>query len=203
MADRLRYVGTWLSLVEHSLGVRGVGSSNLPVPTNFSFTNALHPANPFAADPRSTPTCAAASAKAPSRDCEGGEAKTRHSAVRIFPSRPISVLPTPFIRRIPSWPTHEAPQPAPQRQRRRRVETARGARRRLAIRQFESARPDQFNFLIPRLRSGFRLRAHRFAALYSRPQSGSSSNLPVPTNSFLSLKSQPSRSRASADCAGC
>ncbi len=26
-------VGTWLSLVEHSLGVRGVGSSNLPVPT--------------------------------------------------------------------------------------------------------------------------------------------------------------------------
>jgi hypothetical protein len=29
-------VGTWLSLVEHSLGVRGVGSSNLPVPTNYS-----------------------------------------------------------------------------------------------------------------------------------------------------------------------
>jgi hypothetical protein len=28
-----RSVGTWLSLVEHSLGVRGVGSSNLPVPT--------------------------------------------------------------------------------------------------------------------------------------------------------------------------
>src|SRR6185437_5125666 len=29
--------GFWLSLVEHSLGVRGVGSSNLPVPTkNFS-----------------------------------------------------------------------------------------------------------------------------------------------------------------------
>ena len=30
-------VGTWLSLVEHSLGVRGVGSSNLPVPTNSTF----------------------------------------------------------------------------------------------------------------------------------------------------------------------
>src|SRR5580692_9471147 len=29
----LTVVGTWLSLVEHSLGVRGVGSSNLPVPT--------------------------------------------------------------------------------------------------------------------------------------------------------------------------
>src|ERR1051326_4096753 len=28
-------VGTWLSLVEHSLGVRGGGSSNLPVPTIF------------------------------------------------------------------------------------------------------------------------------------------------------------------------
>ncbi len=33
--ERIRTsVGTWLSLVEHSLGVRGVGSSNLPVPTN-------------------------------------------------------------------------------------------------------------------------------------------------------------------------
>ena len=31
-----RPVGTWLSLVEHSLGVRGVGSSNLPVPTKIS-----------------------------------------------------------------------------------------------------------------------------------------------------------------------
>ena len=30
-------VGTWLSLVEHSLGVRGVGSSNLPVPTKLHF----------------------------------------------------------------------------------------------------------------------------------------------------------------------
>jgi hypothetical protein len=30
-------VGTWLSLVEHSLGVRGVGSSNLPVPTIVHF----------------------------------------------------------------------------------------------------------------------------------------------------------------------
>jgi hypothetical protein len=36
-------VGTWLSLVEHSLGVRGVGSSNLPVPTNsaLSFSSAF------------------------------------------------------------------------------------------------------------------------------------------------------------------
>jgi hypothetical protein len=31
-------VGTWLSLVEHSLGVRGVGSSNLPVPTILLFS---------------------------------------------------------------------------------------------------------------------------------------------------------------------
>lgn len=34
--SRLACVGTWLSLVEHSLGVRGVGSSNLPVPTIIS-----------------------------------------------------------------------------------------------------------------------------------------------------------------------
>src|SRR5271166_2423772 len=33
-----RPVGTWLSLVEHSLGVRGVGSSNLPVPTNLALS---------------------------------------------------------------------------------------------------------------------------------------------------------------------
>ena len=33
-SGRFLPVGTWLSLVEHSLGVRGVGSSNLPVPTN-------------------------------------------------------------------------------------------------------------------------------------------------------------------------
>src|SRR6185312_5580380 len=43
-------VGTWLSLVEHSLGVRGVGSSNLPVPTNSNRPvisrayNGIHPA---------------------------------------------------------------------------------------------------------------------------------------------------------------
>src|SRR5437763_4896448 len=35
------FVGTWLSLVEHSLGVRGVGSSNLPVPTN-KFSSGIH-----------------------------------------------------------------------------------------------------------------------------------------------------------------
>ena len=35
-SQRLLPVGTWLSLVEHSLGVRGVGSSNLPVPTKKS-----------------------------------------------------------------------------------------------------------------------------------------------------------------------
>jgi hypothetical protein len=37
-------VGTWLSLVEHSLGVRGVGSSNLPVPTIslFKLLRAFH-----------------------------------------------------------------------------------------------------------------------------------------------------------------
>ena len=35
-AHCMQTVGTWLSLVEHSLGVRGVGSSNLPVPTIIS-----------------------------------------------------------------------------------------------------------------------------------------------------------------------
>jgi hypothetical protein len=50
-------VGTWLSLVEHSLGVRGVGSSNLPVPTNQSRSrNSAYTAISLkTADPRSTP----------------------------------------------------------------------------------------------------------------------------------------------------
>jgi hypothetical protein len=39
-------VGTWLSLVEHSLGVRGVGSSNLPVPTNSKTVNEIQTATP-------------------------------------------------------------------------------------------------------------------------------------------------------------
>jgi hypothetical protein len=41
-------VGTWLSLVEHSLGVRGVGSSNLPVPTITPTINAIPPVARFA-----------------------------------------------------------------------------------------------------------------------------------------------------------
>src|SRR5258708_5472355 len=42
--------GTWLSLVEHSLGVRGVGSSNLPVPTILlkrSFASKSSDSGPF------------------------------------------------------------------------------------------------------------------------------------------------------------
>ncbi len=42
----LTVVGTWLSLVEHSLGVRGVGSSNLPVPTNSNQTNLFFEGSP-------------------------------------------------------------------------------------------------------------------------------------------------------------
>ena len=58
-------VGTWLSLVEHSLGVRGVGSSNLPVPTiSFLFHQSLnsrsrveptHEAPQYRAKPRERP----------------------------------------------------------------------------------------------------------------------------------------------------
>jgi hypothetical protein len=46
-SSRLHGVGTWLSLVEHSLGVRGVGSSNLPVPTIFKI-NKLQNLSPVA-----------------------------------------------------------------------------------------------------------------------------------------------------------
>ncbi len=145
MADRLRYVGTWLSLVEHSLGVRGVGSSNLPVPTISVLPT------PFVQQFSSWPTH---EAPQPRRSAsEGAESRLRgvRGAASPFgssnlPVPTISVLPTPFVQQFSSWPTHEAPQPAPQRQRRRRIKTARGARRSLAIRQFESARPDHFSF---------------------------------------------------------
>jgi hypothetical protein len=56
--SRQHCVGTWLSLVEHSLGVRGVGSSNLPVPTNLnSLENfvSLRQDSPLTADPRRAP----------------------------------------------------------------------------------------------------------------------------------------------------
>src|SRR2546428_8102301 len=58
LVQRLPTVGTWLSLVEHSLGVRGVGSSNLPVPTNFFEIRAYAPA----ADARSPDGFAGANA---------------------------------------------------------------------------------------------------------------------------------------------
>jgi hypothetical protein len=61
-------VGTWLSLVEHSLGVRGVGSSNLPVPTNSHFSS---PQFPFTAIVVEHPTFASS---------EVGRAHNLHSS---------------------------------------------------------------------------------------------------------------------------
>jgi len=66
-------VGTWLSLVEHSLGVRGVGSSNLPVPTKTS--------SPTASTPKAVRV-----ERAQKR--LRGELRSSRSAVQICPSRP-------------------------------------------------------------------------------------------------------------------
>ena len=123
------------------------GSSNLPVPTNYSFSNQPFIQRiVFAADPRSTPTCHPPRADDTNRDCEGCEAKPSPSAVQICPSRPISAFPNQSSSRRSSWPTHEAPQPVIRAQRMTPIETARGARQSRALRQFKSARPDQFSF---------------------------------------------------------
>src|SRR5205814_5281747 len=83
-------VGTWLSLVEHSLGVRGVGSSNLPVPTILVHKQVLRFAQDFACGlplhfVPLTP------AKRLNLGCEG-------SAVQICPSRPFLFTNRSFAR---------------------------------------------------------------------------------------------------------
>ena len=83
------HVGTWLSLVEHSLGVRGVGSSNLPVPT-IHFVARIGTAlkhECLACRPRSTPKLRSGRADAPNKSMRGALRSSR-SAVQICPSRP-------------------------------------------------------------------------------------------------------------------
>ncbi len=128
MADRLRYVGTWLSLVEHSLGVRGVGSSNLPVPTNSSFSHESQCGEALLADPRSTPTCIRVS-KCTNPACEGREAQPSELGS--------SNLPVPTIK-------IEIPRPL-----RRTRDFACGLPPPLTLakrRQFKTARSDPFKF---------------------------------------------------------
>jgi hypothetical protein len=91
-AAGLSTVGTWLSLVEHSLGVRGVGSSNLPVPTIYSrsLTEVSVGIALETADPRSTPRSKHREAMRPKKACEG----RREAALRS------SNLPVPTIYSI-------------------------------------------------------------------------------------------------------
>jgi hypothetical protein len=113
-------------------------------PDHFSFTNTLHPAMVFAADPRSTPTC-----HPPPRMTQISTARgARQSrALRQFKSaRPDhfsftnTLHPAMVFAADPrSTPTCHPPQ------RMTRTETARGARQRRAHRQFKSARPDHLN----------------------------------------------------------
>ena len=84
-------VGTWLSLVEHSLGVRGVGSSNLPVPTNLSPTfliSSILVSNRRPRAPQKDAQRRRRCAEKPARGC--WLADSAYSAVQIGPSRPIS-----------------------------------------------------------------------------------------------------------------
>ena len=90
-SGRFLPVGTWLSLVEHSLGVRGVGSSNLPVPTNQHSLPQRGPS--LRSGFRQRTPALLAPAKRLNLGCEG-------SAVQICPSRPTSGLPVmhDFVR---------------------------------------------------------------------------------------------------------
>jgi hypothetical protein len=83
-------VGTWLSLVEHSLGVRGVGSSNLPVPTILLFATAPSSSWLHREDPSASLRISAAG----SRSCRlHGIAHARKTPqVQICPSRPFFFL---------------------------------------------------------------------------------------------------------------
>jgi hypothetical protein len=130
-------VGTWLSLVEHSLGVRGVGSSNLPVPTNspaicFSAVGIQGPKLPTHEAPQSFAPSAQESLR--------GESLRRRSARQICPSRPILRYICFFTVGIqgPKLPTHEAPQSlAPSAQESLRGESL----RRRSARQICPSRP--------------------------------------------------------------
>src|SRR5438552_7359097 len=80
LVQRLPTVGTWLSLVEHSLGVRGVGSSNLPVPTNLLKRCRQGPS--LRSGFRQRAPASLTPANRLNLGCEG-------SAVQICPSRPV------------------------------------------------------------------------------------------------------------------
>ena len=67
----LTAVGTWLSLVEHSLGVRGVGSSNLPVPTNWLVERNFPSETTVAADREQPEFHCGREATTPEKACRG------------------------------------------------------------------------------------------------------------------------------------
>src|ERR1700753_1689543 len=116
------------------------GSSNLPVPTisGIHFTS-------FNGDLRGRPTnhpnLACARARA-ARGLRGRETKTLRSAVQICPSRPF----LEFISLHSTVIFVADPRTTPISHARERVqlEVCEGARRRLSVRQFKSARPDHF-----------------------------------------------------------
>jgi len=88
---------------------RALGSSNLPVPTNYSLKS-IFQLRIFVADPRSTPTCHPPQRMTPIKTARGAR---QSRAIRQFKSaRPDQLLSQiHFSRWGYSWPTHEAPQP--------------------------------------------------------------------------------------------
>ena len=79
-------VGTWLSLVEHSLGVRGVGSSNLPVPTIDFPSASTSPVKTLISRPRAPQPVFTRQRENSNQACEGGETKRSAASQRQFES---------------------------------------------------------------------------------------------------------------------
>ena len=141
-------VGTWLSLVEHSLGVRGVGSSNLPVPTIIlESINSLHLSAQVSELPTaSTRTMSSALADDRISDCEGCEAKPSHrssnlpvptiileSINSLHLSAQVSELPTASTPTMSSALADD------------RISDCEGCEAKPGHREFKSPRPDHLN----------------------------------------------------------
>src|SRR2546426_4021645 len=125
LVQRIPTVGTWLSLVEHSLGVRGVGSSNLPVPTNFP----LFTAGPSASLRISPAGSRYAHARTTAQLGVRGVGSSNLPVPTNFPL--FTVGPSASLRISP----------AGSRYAHARTTAQLGVR---GVRQFKSARPDQF-----------------------------------------------------------
>ena len=124
------------------MGCEGSGVQISPSrPINYSETAPFSSA--FVADPRSTPTCAAAKRRCTNPACEGRETKSRNSGVQISPSRPINYSETaPFSNALVADPRST---PIAFAQQMRTYSACEGRETKSRLREFKSPRPDHLS----------------------------------------------------------